>query len=538
MQEDIVRYLHLFWAIQQNNDWLFLERHWPQLSAPFGWDVQNTAQPLFWWAGAAFSKWVNAWTFNNWVIAISFPLAGWFFFKLAFDMTESYWGSLLGGFLFMFSPWHFAKAEAYPEMASIEFVPLYVWALLRFFRSPTGLKAAWTGLAFMITFNFSCVLGTMIGLMAFLAVCVWIFYQRIQKGSWEIFSLSTLAFLFLVHGSALLSAVWETSVFTHRETLTGLNAFHRVPLSAELALGTVGPLNFFLPTYYHPLWGHWVDGWMHRLKPGTWLFEDVVNPGFLCWALALTGIASLFRDKKSRVVGWALLSFTIFSIWMCWNPVFGKLVLPFPNSLLYSAFPAFRFYERFGIFVSLGFCLLAVWGFERLTPNWKSPPKACFAAMLMGVAAFELYCPTSTRILDVSRVPEEYRWLREQKGDFIVAEYPMVTKNVKFEPAYLFWQTYHGKRLFNLEYQELGQTNNDRKVRETVADLSSRRSIDLLKALGVRYVIVHRLNYIADKYPGKNPRLLLDTFPLPWKIKGLQLVNVGDLYGVYKVESL
>src|SRR5581483_6643540 len=92
LQEDITRYLHLFWCIQQNEDWFFQHRHYPQLNAPWGWDVQNTAQRFYWWLGAAYSDWVSPWTFNNWVIALSFPLSGYFFFRLAFELTGSFWG--------------------------------------------------------------------------------------------------------------------------------------------------------------------------------------------------------------------------------------------------------------------------------------------------------------------------------------------------------------------------------------------------------------------------------------------------------------
>ncbi len=537
LQEDITRYLHLFWCIQKNGDWLFQHRHYPQLNAPWGWEVQNTAQRFFWWLGAAYSEWVSPWTFNNWVIALSFPLSGYFFFRLAFELTGSFWGSLLGGFLFMFSPWHFAKAEAYPEMASIEWVPLYGWAFLKFLKSPSFRTGIVAGLVFVAAFNFSYVLGAMMGLVSLAILLGWFFFHRLKNRPWSDLPGGALAVFALIHGVAFFGLVWDHFSGIQSGTFTALNAFHRTAGWKDLALGTVGLEHFFLPTYYHPLWGGAVGKIMEGLKPGSWLVEDVVNPGFVCWGLALAAMVQLFRGKFlwEKKLGWTLVALGGMSAWLCLNPQWGKTLLPFPNVLLYNFFPAFRFYERFGVFVSFAFCLLAVMGFAGLAGAWKGRAQAILMTGLMVLAGFELYCPTQDRILDISKVPPEYTWLQEQPGDPIAAEYPMMTRFWKYEPRYLLWQIYHGKRLFNLEYQNLGQKPEEVALRDDLADFTSPKTVQKLQRFGVRYIVAHKIYYLVDQDPSRDPAPLLPRFRFAEKIPGLKLVQDWNTFSIYEV---
>src|SRR5208283_4447509 len=94
----------------------------------------------------------------------------------------------------------------------------------------------------------------------------------------------------------------------------------------NLVTGTVRPWHFFLPTYYHPLWGDLVRRIMVQLKPGTWIFDEVVNPGFVCWGSAFFMIWRLIGDgklkeKKPQIV---VLGLSLFSCWLCLRPFWGK----------------------------------------------------------------------------------------------------------------------------------------------------------------------------------------------------------------------
>jgi hypothetical protein len=98
---------------------------------------------------------------------------------------------------------------------------------------------------------------------------------------------------------------------------------------------------------------------------------------------------------------------------------------------------------------------------------------------------------------------EVYRWLKSQKGEFGVLELPMPVDDGSFESGgfeneYMRWSLYHGKRIVNgyasfrpPEYWPL---------LDVMTGFPSPETIDVIRALGVRYVIVHADRYDYDEF--------------------------------------
>jgi len=68
----------------------------------------------------------------NFIVVFSFVGGGVTAFLLAYHFTKSYWGSMIAGFIFTFSNYHFAHAEGHLELVSLEWIPLFVllWYIL------------------------------------------------------------------------------------------------------------------------------------------------------------------------------------------------------------------------------------------------------------------------------------------------------------------------------------------------------------------------------------------------------------------------
>jgi len=68
----------------------------------------------------------------NFIVVFSFVVSGLTGFLLAYYFTKSYWGSIIAGFIFTFSNYHFAHAEGHLQMVSLEWIPLFVlfWYIL------------------------------------------------------------------------------------------------------------------------------------------------------------------------------------------------------------------------------------------------------------------------------------------------------------------------------------------------------------------------------------------------------------------------
>lgn len=528
--EDISRSFHLYWCLQQNGDWLFLNRHWPQLNAPFGWNVPNTPQYLLWWTGAAWSAWFGPLTPTNFLVALSFPLSGFFAFLLARDLTGSTGGSILAGFLFAFSPWHFSKAEVYPAITSIQWIPLYGWSLLAYFRSPGWIRAFVAGAAFALVLNFSLVNAYVAGWGA-LMLCGVLFLFGAAGTLHVSCALGNALRLGLGHLPAFSGLIFTMAL--RPLPTTGVELLWRKPDPVALGLGSVGPLHFLLPTYWHPVWGERVKALYERLKPATWFVEDVVNPGYVAWGMAIVALGYMLgrRGKGDTRFWWGLTVWCFLSALFCLDPRVAGGTGLLPSAWMYPIYPAFRNFSRFALLLSLGISLMAAEGFRRMTASLGTRRRAIVLVLLLLVAGFELYCPTTPRIYDASSVPAEIAWLARQQDDGIVAEYPMVPVRYRYEPLYLTWQVLHGHRLVNRDYSWIGEDRLHRQLGNPADPAVARR----LQGMGVRYMVVHEYLALRDQDPGREGKPPVRGERLPARIGPARKVFEDPYASVFEI---
>jgi hypothetical protein len=72
----------------------------------------------------------------NFIVIFSFVIGGWTAFLLAYYFTRSYGGSLLAGYIFTFSNYHFAHAQGHLNLESLEWIPLFVLCWYRWITKP------------------------------------------------------------------------------------------------------------------------------------------------------------------------------------------------------------------------------------------------------------------------------------------------------------------------------------------------------------------------------------------------------------------
>ena len=69
---------------------------------------------------------------HNIIVVFSFVMSGVTAYWLAYYLTRSFWGSLLAGYIFTFSSYHFAHYYGHLNLVSMEWIPLFVlcWYIL------------------------------------------------------------------------------------------------------------------------------------------------------------------------------------------------------------------------------------------------------------------------------------------------------------------------------------------------------------------------------------------------------------------------
>jgi hypothetical protein len=144
--------------------------------------------------------------------------------------------------------------------------------------------------------------------------------------------------------------------------------------------------------------------------------------------------------------------------------------------------------------VILAVAVLAGFGLKYLLRRFNNQKaKTIITIICCCLVLFEFWNWPPYKVIDLSKVPDVYYWLKNQPGDFAIAEYPLDTEGAN--ELYKFYQTKHEKKIIN------GTTPGTyaNRIANTIVNLSKPRTAEVLKWMGVKYVIVHRDDYLKSE---------------------------------------
>ena len=139
----------------------------------------------------------------------------------------------------------------------------------------------------------------------------------------------------------------------------------------------------------------------------------------------------------------------------------------------------------------LAIAVLSAFGLKAVLEKFKSrKSKIAAGIILFGLVIFEFWNYPPLKVIEVGKVSQAYYWLKEQPGDIIIAEYPLDAGSPN--ELYKFYQTVHEKKIIN------GTTpySYANSIAKTMVRLSDQKTAGILKGMGVKYVLVHRENYL------------------------------------------
>lgn len=113
---------------------------------PYGLSLLGyTLDPFNGFMGILLLKFLTLIETHNFIVVFSFVTGGLTAFFLAYYFTKSYWSSIIAGFIFTFSNYHFAHAQGHLQLVSLEWIPLFVLFWYMLFAKPrivTGIASA------------------------------------------------------------------------------------------------------------------------------------------------------------------------------------------------------------------------------------------------------------------------------------------------------------------------------------------------------------------------------------------------------------
>ncbi|MBI2352392.1 MAG: hypothetical protein HYV00_13130 [Deltaproteobacteria bacterium] len=122
-------------------------------------------------------RWMTIIEAHNFVVVFSFVMGGLTAFLLAYCVTKSYWSSLVAGYMFTFSNYHFAHAPGHLPLVSLEWIPAFVlcWYI---FVTKSGFIAAIASALTLFAVLLSSYYYFLHSVFAALVIVVWYGFQK------------------------------------------------------------------------------------------------------------------------------------------------------------------------------------------------------------------------------------------------------------------------------------------------------------------------------------------------------------------------
>ncbi|MBX0327644.1 hypothetical protein K2Z83_08135 [Oscillochloris sp. ZM17-4] len=155
-------------------------------------------------------------------------------------------------------------------------------------------------------------------------------------------------------------------------------------------LHSATPLDFFLPSPHHPLWGDAVVAIQSYLHPGAVMVN--ISLGTLIWPLAIIGAVALFRQRQARLHSVLVISSMLLALgpWLVWNDHTTSIPLPY---VLLNLLPGVRSGQRpnhFIVIAAVHLCLLAAFGIQWLLARSRPSGRIVLLGALVGLLIIDL----------------------------------------------------------------------------------------------------------------------------------------------------
>jgi len=471
------------------------------LNYPEGWWLASTEiSPLMLLLALPFSLAASPTLGYNVAALISFALSGLLLFTWVFRLTGSRWGALIGGTIFAFFPFRFSHflAGHLNMLATPALIAAFMCVDQALQQDRGGRRWATVG-------------GVCLGLVGlssmyylYMSLVMIAFYLALDLtlGRRERLAARTYVSRLLVLGAAALPILLLAILPYVAAASRGLVPTRGIEFAASYS---GSPSDYLLPFTGHPLWGRWVGDHFNR---AGWI-EASLYPGVVASGLAFIALLAPRRTapiSRRRTLTFAVTSAVafLFSLgvtlhWAGW-PVALSLPEPLawlnaedgtsilmPGYLLYKVLPFYgslRVPMRYAVFVELFLSVLAGCGAAWLLARAKARAAPLLGAAVLGFVLLD-FLPPRWNLIPVAGRPVDV-WLRQQPADGAVAQFPFLMAD---EQGLIYATLVHEKPYIGALYGSF-PTPQFRAVKPILDLFPSAASLDLLRDLGVRYVVI------------------------------------------------
>ena len=412
---------------------------------------------------------VNAPLVHNVLIGAALISSMWFAFLLVRDLTRSAGAAWIAAIIFGFAPYRVAHF-GHLELQWVMFMPLALWLLHRFATRPTAGRAFAVGGAVAGQTLCSIYYGVFLSLYLFVAALILLaMHAPARRRAMALTPLMLIPLLAVV-------AIYGPPYAKSRDQHGARNA-------AEIAEYSATPADFLrVPP------GNYLRG---ALDNGPAPEERALFPGTATLVLAAAAFVPPVAPSA-----WMYLGLTVLSA----DVALGMNGLQFPVlQRLAPPLTSLRAPARFGVLLLLSLTILAGHGAAKIT---AARPAAAVAVVVIAtiVSLAEFWSAPLTMRPNEEPATEAHRWLSYQSPGSVVLEMPMPTNEAlwRYETTYLIRSTHHWQPLVN-GYSGF-VPEQYRQTLERMRGFPDDRSIERLRELDVRFIVLNRVYYGGEEF--------------------------------------
>ncbi len=439
-------------------------------------------------------------------------------YMLVFFLTKNVLSSFLSGMIFSFCPYQFIRSWQHLGLTYNQWIPLCLFTAILLKENSAKKYCVYFALSLFLLYSFDHVIMymTSISLLAyFIYLLLYNWNKKISDKNLLFPDIKYLKkviisgfFVFLLLTPQFLPLL--KNLFKKNSIASAYNLYNR-PFE-DLFIQSAKPLSYLLPAAVHPVFGKFTENFVGTVLYGASFTEHTLYLGWTSLILAFVAVRkwkknrressshqitkSPEQEKEHFYIGFFI--FLAVAAWLFSQPPWwkiGPLKIYMPSFFMYKILPMFRAYCRFGIVVMLAVAVLAGFGLKFILEKFKNgKTKIAIAAFFCGLVLFEFWNWPPFKVIDVSKVPAVYYWLKEKKEDLAIAEYPLDASSPN--EMYKFYQIKHEKKIIN--GTSPGTYAN--KVAQSMTKLSDLNTARILKWMGVKYVLVHRDDYLKTDF--------------------------------------
>ncbi|MEJ2211333.1 MAG: hypothetical protein P8129_20155 [Anaerolineae bacterium] len=421
----------------------------------------------------------------NFALLLSFLLSGLGTYLLVLKLTRSHGAGIVAGIIFAFSSYRMTNL-AQVQLITTQWIPFALLSLYQLMRRPQRRHVATFVLFFSLQVLSCFYYGLLLGLTV-VGLVVWQWASERSTRQW-----GTVLRLAVAGGGIAILVLPFVLPYVRVNQALGLERTlaDSEPFSANLSQYLLVPPNSVL----HGLWLPIDDEPMPGGYPIDALFPGLMALGLGAWGLIRGGGRRAGRQR------WFFALLLLAALVLSFGPRLyvaagqpAGLAVTLPYAWLYRLVPgakALRAPVRFDLLVMLALAVLAGYGVATL----RRRPVLIGAVALL--AALELLVwpgAGAERVPLRAEVPAVYHWLADQPPGPVL-ELPLISEGAGPPLEYQYMSTFHWQTTPD-GYSGFFPPTHGRFV-DTVAPFPAERSLRLLQALDVGYVIIH-----SDRYP-------------------------------------